>query len=143
MSYLNQVLKLGLNLLKRESLMQQYDSWLLSSQQQGTCGGVLQLPSSPQHSGLLGFAFVKKQANWSTLHCTASPNIWISNFAFYCLGTFCLSQHKHISGSGGSSLRCRLHGTHIFNVFLKHCSCKILCTMIKRVVGFVVIFTET
>lgn len=120
-----------------------WQSWLLSSQQQGTCSGVLQLPSSPQHSGLLGFAFVKKQADWSTLHCTSSPNNWTSNFAFCHLEAFCLSQHKHISGSGGSSLHCKLHGSGIFSIFLKHCSCKILCAMIKRaVVGFVMRFTR-
>lgn len=113
MSYLHRVVELGLNLLKRESLMQQYDTV-------GCCHPArprvaqcsLQLPSSPQLSELLGFAFVKKQKPHK------NPTRRLQHFLLYLL-------------SQSSVLHTTRSTAHIFKALLMQ---KVLHVVIKRAV---------
>lgn len=117
MSYLHRVVELGLNLLKRESLMQQYDTV-------GCCHPArprvaqcsLQLPSSPQLSELLGFAFVKKKhtqkSHTQTAALPAVPPLPIQ----------CSPHHKiHSSHSQSTAYAKVLHAMIKRAVFLFGC----------------------
>lgn len=95
-SYLNQVLRLGLNLSKRESLMQQHDRAGAVVPTAGPRAAPSLLPTA---LGPLGFYCDSQPAVLSAALPRQTAGHPTSTFC--CLETLCLSQHKHVSGLGG------------------------------------------